>query len=100
MSVGEGNGDSVFKLLEGSVVGEFVFTTLEGVGEVEDDAGPGEFELLGLCTWLKSVTSLPKPGVRERHHTKAARAANTTTIRSNTRKRANLIARSPNDVYL
>ena len=100
MSVGVGDGDSVFKLLEGAGVAEFVFTTTEGAGEVDDEAGLCESELFALLTWLKSITSFPKPGLRERHHTKAARAANTTTIRISTRKRASLVARSPNDVYL
>jgi hypothetical protein len=100
MSVGEGDCDSVFKLLEGAGVAEFVFTTVEGAGEVEEKAGPGESELFALLTWLKLITSFPKPGFRERHHTKAARAANTTTIRTSIRKRTNLVARSPNDLYL
>lgn len=93
MSVGEGDGDSGFKLLEGAGVAEFAFTSIEGAGEVDGDEGP--CELFVLWTWLKSITSLPKPGLRERHQTKTATAANTTTIRTSTRKRANLVARSP-----
>jgi hypothetical protein len=97
MSVGEGDGDSGFKLPEGAGVAEFAFATIEGAGEVDDETGLCESELFAL---LKSITSFPKPGLRERHHTKAASAANTTRIRRSTRKRANLVARSPNDVYL
>ena len=61
-SVGEGDGDSVFKLREGSGVAEFVFTSIEGAGEVEDDRGLCESELFALLTWLKSITSFRKPG--------------------------------------